>query len=285
MSGLPAQPPPSANPDDPDSMMPGWTNFNRNHTMCIGQDVDENSEIARRLRFGASADQKEPNDGSKTNDNSTDADKKEQKDDVKSKGTNTSTDEKEKKANEDVSQYGVGVQRHASKFASSYASGWFEKGFVDQFPYGRGGPSEPRRLRASLSTLLQHYPRLSTNMFLDYAFQLHAYDHKTREDMARRGFVQVNIRADNTERQGHKWGRMTGEQAVAASKHFEACAAAAKAGKKIPPMPDGVTQKHMDFMKSISLCLGEAQHTASFIEENRVKLFSMMARHGTPQWW
>ena len=252
----------ASDPDDPESIMAGWTNFNRNHTMCIGLDVDENSVIARMLKFGASDDQKEQKDDGKT-----------------SQGTNTST------AQKNQSGVGVGVQRHVTKFASSYASGWFEKGFVDQFPYGRGGPSEPRRLRASLSTLLQHYPRLSTNMFLDYEFQLHAYDHKTREDMARRGFVQVNIRAGNNERQGDKWGKMTGEQAVAASKHFEACAAAAKSGKKIPPMPDGVTQKDVDFIRSISLCLGEAQHTAAFIEENRLKLFSMMARHGTPQWW
>jgi hypothetical protein len=167
----------------------------------------------------------------------------------------------------------------------SYGAHWFEKSFVDQFPYGRGGPSETRRNRASLSTLLQHYPRISTNNFLGYEFQLHSYDHKTRADMTQQGFVKVNVRTAGGERQGGKWGRMTAAEAIAASKYLKACADAAKAGATRPAEPKGISEESLAFIRSLKICLGEAQHTEAFVEEQRLKLFAMMTRHGTPQWW
>jgi hypothetical protein len=224
----------------------------RNHTMEISlTEQERNEQIARLLQMGV-----------------------EERDAKEAKAT-------DKKNSTD----GMNVVHHqATRFAQQHQSGVVEQSFPWLFFWGRGGPSEVRQNKTSLSSLLEHYARLSTRSFQDYEWALHAYNFKARQQMFQKGFVQGNIRV-NGQKRSEQWGEMTKAETLAAINHYKAAAQAAKRGARAPPLPTTFTPEGLAFMRSLDYCVGEASHTKEHIEQNRTKLFSYMARFGTPQLW
>ena len=71
---------------------------------------------------------------------------------------------------------------------------WLERAFFDLFPYGCGGPADPRRqVQVSTTECYAHYLRTGYPEFLRSDFALHTYDMKARQDMNRTAFVSARV--------------------------------------------------------------------------------------------
>jgi hypothetical protein len=75
------------------------------------------------------------------------------------------------------------VSRSSNKFVSDREERWFEKVFTHLFPYGRGGPAEPRDIKISLKELILYYLRHGGRQFaLDKSFVVVAFDVLARKE-------------------------------------------------------------------------------------------------------
>ena len=177
------------------------------------------------------------------------------------------------------------VHHQDTNFVQQHKAGVLEQSFPYLFFYGRGGPSEKRPNQTSLSSLLELYARLSTRAFLGYEWVLHAYDFKARQQMVKQAFVTGNIKVGGGARKAAVWGELSGEDIQLAIRHFRDRAKATRQGKKRPEPPSALPAEAISFLKSLSYCLGEAEHTKEHVDANRTKIFSYMYRFGTPQLW
>jgi hypothetical protein len=176
------------------------------------------------------------------------------------------------------------VHHQATSFVQQHRSGVIEQSFPYLFFWGRGGPSEQRSNRTSISSQLEYYARLSTRTFQGYDWVLHAYNFKARQQMVQQAFISGNVRLKD-ERRAAAWGGMSEGELQAAIKYQRDTARAVRAGKQRPDPPSSLSAQAMEFIKTLNYCLGEAEHTKENVDMNRSKIFSYMYRFGTPQLW
>jgi hypothetical protein len=76
------------------------------------------------------------------------------------------------------------------------ANDWLERAFFSVFPFGCGGPSDPRRqVKVSRAECVARYLRTGIRAFAQADFALHNYDIRARSDMASTAFVQARCPA------------------------------------------------------------------------------------------
>ena len=166
----------------------------------------------------------------------------------------------------------------ARAYASQSQRDWWEKAFPTIFLFGRGGPSEERRVAIGQERLFQHYLELSTGLFQHPWFCLHGYDVLSRKSMSKGVFIQCKKRVDS-------YGALTAQEVSQAIRYADACKKAAKQGRHLPDAAATVGEASAAFVNSVKLIHSHARHSEAYIEKNRLRLNSMMYRFGTPQNW
>jgi hypothetical protein len=166
----------------------------------------------------------------------------------------------------------------ARAYANQAQGYWWEQAFPVCFKYGRGGPSEKRKVKISHDRLFQHYLELSTGIFQHPWFVLHGYDVLARKAVGQQVFLQCRKKLEG-------FGSLTEEETLQAIQHAEACAKAARQGRRLPNPPESLSAGAAEFVQSLRLIPGKAKHSPAYVEQNRMKLYSMMYMFGTPQVW
>jgi hypothetical protein len=76
------------------------------------------------------------------------------------------------------------------------ANDWLERAFFSVFPFGCGGPSDPRRqVKVSRAECIARYLRTGLRAFAQADFALHNYDIRSRSDMVSSAFVRARCPA------------------------------------------------------------------------------------------
>lgn len=122
------------------------------------------------------------------------------------------------------------------KFVSESDPGYLELHFPDKFPFGRGGPKEPRKVKISLEVLFSHWLNLSDRQFQSSDFLFPVSDLLDRKYIATGCFVigRVPSRSgganDVVPSKSVAFGRISSEDLQLAGKYKERCGIAASKG-------------------------------------------------------
>jgi hypothetical protein len=185
----------------------------------------------------------------------------------------------------DVLKQGRFVLRSSSTLEKAHDKEWMTKAFPKLYPFGRGGWGEERAVRLSRKAYFNHLLRLSSGVFQDWEFVLHAYDLIAREDLYQAARLKAVIPTSNRQSAADTWATIPTAELQLAAAHQDAVGKALSAGKPMPPAPSGVTARARSFAQSVSATTKAAQHTPEHSLSSRIKMYSTHYRFGTPTWW
>ena len=129
---------------------------------------------------------------------------------------------------------GVYAIKPSTDYLNTNTLAWITTCFPRQFPFGRGGPDEGRSRKISDKALLNHYLRVSSGVFQDYEFCLHAYDYLSRKNTRGQAGVQARMPFGSITK-GESWAGLDDAQIQRAADYSTLCTKAAKRGRPYPP--------------------------------------------------
>lgn len=148
--------------------------------------------------------------------------------------------------------------------------------FPHDFPYGRGGSMESRRVRLGLEALLSRLVRLSDGQFQRADFVLKAYNIMARHQAAQQAFVRVQLK-DQT------YGAMTRAELEGLVEYQKVCSEACRNGAPMPDPPANLAPSVQQFYRSLRSTMGVMTLSDEFARiVGRVEVFAMWYRLGPP---
>ena len=162
--------------------------------------------------------------------------------------------------------------------------------FRELFPFGRGGPAEPRAHAAGLSRYLQHLLRLDHGRFWAPKFVLYAYNLSARAAASRAAFVSSRSasRVQPTMSRAEAYGEyLTADQLILCAVYQEECATAARSNQPRPPAPEGLAEYGIssEFISSMTYSVGAMPHTYEASMLRRIEAHSLCQWFGKPTWF
>ena len=151
------------------------------------------------------------------------------------------------------------------------------------FPWGRGGPSERRRVHVSLGACLKHYQRLHYHSFFKTGpFVLAGYDVSAKREASKSAYLSCRFGS-----RGENYGTVTAEGFRLVAEHKAACHEAAKSGAPRPEPPAGLAQHGIDadFLRSIEYATRQMPHTHGRTREARKEAHSFGYEFGKATWF
>jgi hypothetical protein len=170
------------------------------------------------------------------------------------------------------------VHIQCSQFASQYCDGFWESAFPFCFAFGTGGPSQKRPVKIGKEALFKHLGELSSAVFQDPWWCLHAYNMIARTKMSRVTHVQSKRKLEN-------FARLEVHEMKAVSDYMAQSSAALANGKRVPDITKKYAKHIVEFVHSVQHVTRGALHTRSAIDYERAKIFSMNYAFGTPHLW
>ena len=173
--------------------------------------------------------------------------------------------------------------RPSNKRVAEWEEYFFERAFVRAFPWGRGGPSERRRVHVSLDGCLKHYMRLHLHLFFKTGpFVLAAYDVSAKRKASTGAFLRCRFGS-----RGEDYAAVTAEGFRLVAEHKAACHAAAKNGAPRPEAPASLAQHGVDadFLRSIEYATRQMKHSHGRTQEARKEAHSYGFEFGKPTWF
>lgn len=166
--------------------------------------------------------------------------------------------------------------------------GWLIRAFPHKFPWGRGGPCEPRPVKLSRNRLFEYYARVSSGAFLGYDYVLHVYDIIARASLSSRTYLTASFKpyVPSTEPdRASNLSQVSVADMKAAAAYHKALSESRRLGHVPPPKPSGATLLGCQFHNSVAAVCRFAEHTSEHAGDARVKSYNMHYRFGKPTWW
>lgn len=171
--------------------------------------------------------------------------------------------------------------------AGSLYPSWKPENFNDMYPtlipWGRGGPTEPKRTKPiSMASYVAHCLRLSHRSFAVHpSFTLERYSEQRLNKISAVRYNQLKCNPKIIS----SAISISAEEVHVAALHFDRCKKAAERNAPKPPKPATVTREAEQFLFSAQVPLAVAHGTELHAMANRHKLFAIQRMFGSFSHW
>ena len=174
--------------------------------------------------------------------------------------------------------------RTEDEYCSVGESDYMENNFARNFPFGRGGFGEYRKVPMSRQSIIKNYARLSHGDFQSPGYVLPAWSLVGSMEMNGQAFVTAKMKDGNSVK-GEEYAKLTKSDFKLATKYLEQKAAAARHFRPTPPLPPHAKEAALDFFRSVQICSSRQVSNAERTMMDRSESFALMHTMGKPTWW